>query len=105
VPNLWSEQLVVRSPDAVRGLSGRCSASDRHSSSCEHRARCAHAWASNVILDIKWRHKERLGRLSRLSHITAGGKVFSRSPGMLPLGVHPLRLRMGCDLIHSGSPK
>jgi hypothetical protein len=105
VPNSWSEQLVVHRSDAARGLPGRHSASNRQSSSSKHPARFADARGSNVILDIKWRHNVRLGCLSRLSHITARGKVFSRSTGMLPPGVHPLRLRMGCELIHSGSPK
>jgi hypothetical protein len=106
VSNLSSKYRCVRCPDAAWGLADRCSTSDGQSSSPDQqRARCGGVREANAILNIKWRHKERLGSSLTLSQIAAATKAFSQSTRMLTFDAHPLRLRMGRELVHSGSPK
>lgn len=106
MPNLWSEHPLACGPDAARSRSGRHSASGgQRSSSDRDRARFGGSSGAKMILNVTCRHKEGLVSLPRLSPISGAWKAFSLLTGMLTLGAHPLRLRIGRELTHSGSLK
>jgi hypothetical protein len=106
VPNSWSERLPVHRSDATWNPSGQDPTSDgRSSSSDHHRAYFGGTRRANVILNIKWRQREHLGRVLRLSISLLRGSHSAGRPEMLISSAHPLRLRMSRELVHSGSPK
>jgi hypothetical protein len=106
VPDSWSKRLLARRPCVARALSGRHSAAGfQCSSPSRYLTRFGIEPGTKVILNLKRGLADPLGRLLRPSHNPAGWEAFSRSTGMLPISVHPLRLRTSRDLVHSGSPK